>query len=395
MLQKSLLQALTMVAVSVQTEGKDFTNGSKNAHLLKNAESQTMVAPKANHRAGSGYLFLLLILLFLSSCVHKDFCYDHDSHSFRYSTLILPTFEQEWQLPYEGQTDWANQWADDFPVSYTELLPGLPEGLRVVTYNAAGKMQRTNIANEGEEVYFSPGHNSLLIYNNDTQDIVFQGLETFATASVTTRTRTRVTYRGNPLYEQARSDEEEFTVSMPDMLYGYYDADHVQEAITTPPTKRVTMHPLVFKYLIKYEFDHGLKYVALARGTMAGMARGVSLCDGRTTRDAATLLYDCTVAPQCVYAVVYSFGVPDFPNPDYTRSEPNAALNLEVMLHNGKILNFYHDISAEIRRQPHGGVITIGGIHVSDEDAAAGDESGAFNVDVDDWGEFQDVEITL
>lgn len=157
----------------------------------------------------------------------------------------------------------------------------------------------------------------------------------------------------------------------------------------------VVMKPLVFTYLVRYEFSAGVGHVSVARGALAGMAESVFLHDGHTDGSTATILYDCTVHDWGVEARVNSFGSPNYPNPDYgSRAEGIYGLNLEVKLKNGKIKVFNFDISDQVRVQPHGGVITVTGIEISDQEAAGSPGSG-FDVSIDDWGEFNDVIIDL
>ena len=151
------------------------------------------------------------------------------------------------------------------------------------------------------------------------------------------------------------------------------------------------MRPLVFTYLIRFRFLHGYDYVALARGALSGMAAAVYLHNGRTADDAVTVLYDCTLEDWGVMAEVRSFGIPDFPNPIYGRGDGSFAVTLEVRLKNGKILEFHYDVTDQIADQPHGGVVTIDDIEISDADGSGG--GSGFDVSVDGWGEFEDVEI--
>lgn len=109
-----------------------------------------------------------------------------------------------------------------------------------------------------------PGEHSLLLYNNDTEYIVFDDMNSFASAKATTRTRTRASYAGNPYMENT----VENTVNAPDMLYGNYMENYTAERKIEADELPVTMHPLVFTYLVRYEFSHGLEYVALARGAL-------------------------------------------------------------------------------------------------------------------------------
>jgi len=67
-------------------------------------------------------------------------------------------------------------------------------------------------------------------------------------------------------------------------------------------------------------------------------------------------------------------------------------LNLEVMMKNGKLKEFEFDVTDQLSAQPRGGVITVDGLEVTDEEA--GNESG-FDVDVDGWGRYEDIELPL
>ena len=215
-------------------------------------------------------------------------------------------------------------------------------------------------------------------------------MQSFASAKATTRTRTRSSYLGNSYMDT----NDENTVNQPDMLYGSYMESYVAERSTETDVIPVTMHPLVFTYLVRYEFSHGLEYVSLARGALAGMAQAVWLNSGRTSDEAATVLYDCTVEDFGTQALVRSFGIPDFPNEHYgTRAGRKYGLNLEVRLKNGKIKSFDFDVTDQVAAQPQGGVIVVKGIEISDEEGTEG--GSGFDVDVEDWGDYEDIELPL
>lgn len=139
------------------------------------------------------------MLMLLSSCEHKDLCFDHDVHAPKSEVRIEAEYEKEWQYTYENGTDWKNYptWQESFGMEYDALRPGIPDGLRVQVYNADGSDEIINIAPEGDVVYMRPGEHSLLFYNNDTEYIVFDKMQSFASAKATTRTRTRSSYLGN------------------------------------------------------------------------------------------------------------------------------------------------------------------------------------------------------
>ncbi len=336
-------------------------------------------------------LFAGMLMLF-SSCEHKDLCFDHDPHAPKSYVRIDAQYEKEWHYTHEGGTDWKNHptWQETFGMEYDSLRPIMPDGLRLQVYNDDGSNEIMNIAPEGDIVYMRPGEHSLLFYNNDTEYVLFDEMHSFASAKATTRTRSRASYLGNSYMETA----SENTVNQPDMLYGSYMESYVAERSTETDVIPVAMRPLVFTYLVRYEFSHGVEHVSLARGALAGMAQSVWLNNGKTSEDEATVLYDCTVEDFGAQALVRSFGTPDFPNEHYgARDRRKYGLNLEVRLRNGKIKSFDFDVTDQIAAQPQGGVIVVGGIEISDEEAEEG--GSGFDVNVEGWGEYEDIEISF
>lgn len=254
------------------------------------------------------YVSLLAgMLTVFSSCEHKDLCFDHDAHAPKSDVHIKAVYEKEWEHTCEGGPDWEQYpaWESRFGMDYHELCPDAPDGLRIQVYNEDGTNNVLNVAPEGDIVRMRPGEHSLLLYNNDTEYIVFDDMNSFASAKATTRTRTRASYGGNPYMENT----VENTVNAPDMLYGNYMENYTAERKTETDELPVTMHPLVFTYLVRYEFSHGLEYVALARGALAGMAGAVWLNSGRTSEEAVTILYDCSVEDFGAQACVHSLSL--------------------------------------------------------------------------------------
>lgn len=235
------------------------------------------------------------------------------------------------------------------------------------------------------------GTHDLLFYNNDTEYIVFNDIAALASASATTRSLTR------GAFEALHAGER--TVNQPDMLYGAYigsyEALPTQETVGLP----VRLQPLTYTYLVRYEFQQGFQYVALARGALAGMAESVYLNDGHTGPEAATVMFDCTLRDYGPEATVKSFGIPDYPGDHYgdgTRTtERSYHLNLEVRLHNGAMKTFEFDVTDQVKAQPRGGVIIVSdGLVITDEEGAAGFDSG-FDIDVEGWGDYIDIPLPL
>ena len=70
-----------------------------------------------------------------------------------------------------------------------------------------------------------------------------------------------------------------------------------------------------------------------------------------------------------------------------------ALLRLYYDLKNGKIKSFDFDVTDQVAAQPQGGVIVVKGIEISDEEGTEG--GSGFDVDVEDWGDYEDIELPL
>lgn len=332
----------------------------------------------------------VLALSVITSCDYKDLCYHHWDHALGYDVEVTANYEQEWEYPYANGTDWQANWPPRFSFGYDSLRPGIPEGLRAVVYFHEDNTNRIyNLPPYGGTLHLAAGKHDIIFHNNDTEYIVFDDMNSYASARATTRTRTRGSYQGSPFTKT----KAETTVNSPDMLYGNYTEKYEVKKSQEPTPYSLTMKPLVFSYYVRFEFEHGLEYVALARGAMAGMAAEVYLNSGRTSPEPATVLFDCSLQPFGTDAIVKSFGVPNFPNESYTKSDEGYGLNLELRLRNGKMISQDFNITDQISAQPHGGVIVIKGVRVEDEDGK--EDSSGFLVDVSDWGEFNDIYLPL
>jgi len=338
----------------------------------------------------SNVLCVSVLLVSLTSCDNKELCFNHEDHAMTCIVDVQADYDMVWHYTYPGGTDWQAGWNESFfGMTYTSLLPTMPEGLRVMVYNDDGTSDMANISPQGGEVHLRPREHSILFYNNDTEYIIFSGLDRFATAQASTRTRSRSSYMGSPFNQNGTKSEN--TVNPPDVLFGHYISSYEAEKSERPLPLPVTMRPLVFTYLVRYEFSKGLQHVVSARGALAGMAASVYLNSGNTSSETATILYDCSMQSFGAQAAVRSFGIPDFPNEHYSRADYTYGLNLEILLTNGKTLSYDFNVTEQVARQPHGGVIIVSGIEVPD-DALQGSGSG-FETDVTDWGDPVDVPL--
>lgn len=334
------------------------------------------------------YGFILSILLW-SACEQKELCYDHDEHALKYQIQLGASYRLDWHDAHDDAYDWATNWPSHY-LDYESLRPNIPYGLRVVTYPIAGGYQIHNLPAKGGKVSLNEGLHDLLLYNNDTEQIVFSDLNSVSAMRATTRTRIRSTYSN-------QCDKKENTVNALDMLYAMYISDHEAQRVINSVAIPVTLQPLVFTYKVRYEFAEGAEYVALARGALSGMAESVFLSTKRTSSESATILYDCEKTDFGVRALVKSFGVPNYSaEHDESRTDHAHMLNLEVKLTNGKLISSDFDVTDQVAAQPHGGVIVVKDIVISKQDSdGGGSVDSGFDVDVNGWGEHEDIPIPL
>lgn len=333
---------------------------------------------------------LILMLPILESC-RTEICYDH----FPMADISLD-WEQEWERDY-GMGH-AAAWNNDFyGFDYNDLRPETPEWVNMVRYTDNGDVESEKyLPPQGTQMMLDPKKDkSFLFYNGDTEYIVLSDMATLADAraTATTRTRASISY----IIERhpgARS------MNPPDILYSSYVDQAPDIGVHETKPFPVKLQPLVFTYVVRYEFEKGSEHVALARGALAGMAESVYLRDGKTSDQSAILLYDCEVKDYGCEAHVRSFGIPGFPDRYYGRAEDGSedspyTLNLEVMLKNGDIKEFNFDIADQLKKQPKGGVIKVTGIKIEDEEAEPKPVSSGFEVDITTWGSGIDVDMPL
>lgn len=329
----------------------------------------------------NGYYIIivaLLILPMLQSC-RNELCYDH------YPTLDLSfKWELEWERDY-GMNHHDNWNPDEHHYYYDELRPSVPEWVKMVRYFDDGRINERFFTPEGEQFEVAQGENcSILFYNGDTEYIVLSDVASLRDVCATATTRTR---SGSSLKDMQELHQTSRTTNPPDVIYASFVEN--MPGIMNHEVKHlpVTMQPLVYTYLITYEFECGIEYVALARGALGGMAEGVYLRTGVTTEQSSIILFDCDIHSDRCRSQVRSFGIPGFPDSYYGRALMSDAgpftLNLEVRLTNGKTEDFYFDVTDQVKNQPRGGTIKVSGIRI--ENVVNPPASSGFDVDVSDW----------
>lgn len=331
----------------------------------------------------------LIMLPILASC-RKDLCYNH------YPAIdVSLSWEKEWERDY-GMSPYDNWDSEVYGFDYDKLRPSTPEWVNMVRYSSDGTPTETFLSPYGGEVILQDySDQSFLFYNGDTEYIVLSdiGSSPYARASATPRSRSSISYI-TERHPDVRS------MNPPDILYSAFIEKIPDVKIHETLPMPVKMQPLVFTYVVRYEFECGQENIALARGAIGGLAAEVYLRDGRTSDESSIILYDCTIKPYGCEALVRSFGIPGFPDEYYGRSADKTperlyTLNLEVMLKNGKTFEFNYDISEQLEKQPRGGVIKVTGLRIEEKQAEPDPMDSGFDADVTSWPNNEIIDLPL
>ncbi len=307
------------------------------------------------------YISTAAAVIFMNSC-REELCYNHfGSASMDFS--------------WPGTTD--------IPEDET------PEGITVIVYDSeTGESYEYYISGTGGDINFgSSGTHSMLIYNNDTERILFFDMSA-PTSAYATSTPAGI----KPPQSLRDIHPDEIALNPPDMLYAAYvtdlpDVDN-HEHMQVP----ATMRPLVFRYDVRYEFEHGLNRVSEVRGALAGMAEEVIMHNGTTTSSTATIVYECSLTAYGAHADITSFGIPGYTPGNTSRASGRYTLCLEATLINGKSKVFNIDVTDQLTTQPRGGNITVSGLRVEDNE---GSTDSGFDPDIDDWGDHEDIDFPI
>lgn len=330
---------------------------------------------------------VLLVFALMTSCERTELCYDH------FPTLTLGlSWEQEWERDY-GMKHADNWDSGRHGFGYDDMRPERSEWVNMVIKKSDGSTTEKYVDPDGGLLNADlGGGKTYLFYNGDTEYILFSDMASpvDARASATLRSRAGLAY----ITEQHPGVR---STNSPDVLYASYVDNVPTFGIHEHHSLDINMQPLVYTYIIRYEFDYGLEHVSLARGALGGMADSVYLHDGKTSETSSIILYDCDVKPYGCEAHVRSFGAPGFPDEYYGRTsselpERKYSLNLELLLRNGKSVEFNYDISDQLQNQPRGGVITISGIRIEDQ---IGDSDSGFDIDVTEWPEHDVIDLPI
>ncbi|MDE6321299.1 MAG: DUF5119 domain-containing protein, partial [Muribaculaceae bacterium] len=341
-------------------------------------------------RGKLSYIFpIVLGLMAVFTSCRQEICYDHIP-----AIDLSFAWEQEWERDY-GMNHKASWDPAQHRYQYDELRPSVPEWVKMIKYYDDGHIVEGFFNPEGKKFEVPTDDKcSMLFYNGDTEYIILSDVASLTEARATATTRTR---SGSSLQAMRDVYQVSRTTNPPDVIFSAFvqNAQSVQAHEVKPMT--VKMQPLVYTYIVNYEFEHGFDYVVLARGALGGMAEGVYLRTGVTTDEPTIILFDCDIDSDACRSQVHSFGIPGFPDSYYGRADGSYTgpffLNLEVKMTNGQTKEFNFDITDQMQKQPRGGVIKVSGLRIEDNEVTPPPAGGGFDIDLTDWGDSEEIDL--
>jgi hypothetical protein len=304
---------------------------------------------------------MLMGLLLLTSCQHKELCYDHHHY-------------QQVRVRFD--------WSDAPDAS--------PSGMVLYFYDIEGDkaVQRFDLSGTyGGMINVMPGYYHVLCYNNDTEATLFRGISTLEDHQAYTAVESvnRVFFRSEEDYPRPDEAADEDVVASPDMIWGCTEADvavEEKEGVT-----EITLMPHEIVAIYTYEIRNVKNITGLESygGLISGMAHCMNLVDESTRSDVASVPFvSDQVEGNTLRGEFYTFGVTD----DETVAH---IFTLYVWMRDGQKWYYNFDVAQQIAdaEDKKHVYLLIDGLELP----TPLNDSG-YNAEVDDWqAEEVDVEM--
>lgn len=236
--------------------------------MKTNIQNRVISAKRGAAKARAWYAGLLCVLAaaLLPSCEHKDLCYQH---------------------PHTAEVRVVFNW--------TYAPDANPAGMCLFFYpkDGQGSVSRFDLSgSEGGQIEVETGAYRVLCYNNDTEGVLFSGMDNFDTHAGYTREGSIF----EPIYgtgiSSARVDDSDERVAIcPDMMWGCTAAD---VEIGETGVQIITLHPeeLVCTYTYEIRNVKNLKYATQMCASLSGMAPSLAFTTGGMGTDRVTLPFE-------------------------------------------------------------------------------------------------------
>lgn len=300
----------------------------------------------------NGCLVAMMTGLLLTSCQHKELCYDHHHYQ-----SILAIF------------DWS------------ETHDASPSGMVLYFYDVEGKknVQRFDLEGmNGGLIDLTPGVYQVLCYNSDTEYTLFRGTSLFEEHQAYTAIESvNRAFSRDDDYPRPYDSANEDVIACPDMMWGCTLSNVVVEEREGVTEMVFRLHELVALY--SYEIRNVTNVGALESygGLLSGMANYISLGGGatRSSEAASVPFVSDKVVGTTLLGDFYTFGATD------SEEIPNI-MTLYVWMRDGQKLYYNFDVTQQVTyaEDPKHVTIIIDGL-----DLPVPLEDSGYSTDVDDW----------
>lgn len=320
----------------------------------------------------------------LSGCDRNDLCYEHPHGSLH---VLM---------------DW-------------NLIPshlGKPEGVCISFYDVmSGKENITYRGSDGGSVVVKDGEYNMLVFNSDTELVMFQNLTEFDKAEAYLDIRSRPTYRNSPASKAETKNgiyynpdtkandrtQRELTIGQPDRFFATYGSREITSYNATQSKDTIIAHPESRVLFITLEIKvNGIKNVKECRASLSGAARSLILSTGKPSSETGTIIFNLRKNENAYAETIRSFGLMQSPPETPPEELIQHFVTLEFLLLDNSVKTFEYDVEGQIDFGSIKPEITIPLIieEVDIPDVKPGGGDGGFDADIGDWGEEENIPIT-
>ena len=309
--------------------------------------------------------------------------------------IVITDLEVVWSLNVDWESEWFYPWEQEDIDRWGELSYPMPRSYEIRRYFLGSRPGSAHTTVDGTTLLtttyrskYDFGYYDLLAWSNiyspdQTQVVVIDDSNLDYVWATTTRSR-------YPLNIPALKDQA-LPHNHPEIFYSAYEQDvHISnnkedydyyDEVENVWVKHLKceMQPLVFIYLVQVIVHNNSdgRIVGPSQSTViTGVASGVNVTTGATGHESTNVIFDMRMKKDLPYrngaradimgGKLTTFGLCDMPSWSRSRGQAFAGradvdnyMMLGLHFINGADSTFVYPITDQMRRQPHGGIITI------------------------------------
>lgn len=309
--------------------------------------------------------------------------------------IVITDLEVVWNLDVDWQSEWFYPWEQEDVDLYGDLSYPVPRSYEIRRYflgelpgGEHTTVDGTTLLTTTYRSKYNFGYYDLLAWSNiyspdQTQVVVIDDSSLDYVWASTTRSR-------YPLNVPALKDQP-LPHNHPEIFYSAYEQDiHISNDPADydyfDPEQNVwvkhlkcEMQPLVYIYLVQVVVRNnanGLIVGPSQSTVLTGVASGVNVTTGATGHESTNVIFDMRMKTDLPYrngsiadimgGKLTTFGLCDMPSWSKSRGKSFAGrtdvdnyMMLGLHFSNGADSTYVYPVTEQMRRQPHGGIITI------------------------------------